>query len=237
MHEMEGPSPGLRGESCPISRAPFSPLGLHRTSDHLKRRLPAASAAVSRPREVSPGSSDLSSVAFRLGDVSFLLPPTESRKGFDQRFQDLPSLHSSIHRIRMVIPRPDKFLHRLSTSGDEVRPRDGSRCRRSSTQHDADFPGNTDTTKRAVRVRGWACPADSCHAAPSGDGGRSPARTAPRRPSGSTTCSPPRRAPGRTRDPILLDVDPAAGLTRQTVDLALQLGRPARRLARARASC
>jgi hypothetical protein len=54
MYEMEGPSPGLRGESGPISQAHFSPLGLHRASDHLKRRLPNASAAVSRPREVSP---------------------------------------------------------------------------------------------------------------------------------------------------------------------------------------
>jgi hypothetical protein len=90
-------------------------------SDHLKRRLPDNSAAVSRPREVSPGSSDLSSVAFRLGDESFLLPPSGSRKGFDQHFQDSRSLHSSIHSIRLVIPRADKFLHRLSTSADEVR--------------------------------------------------------------------------------------------------------------------
>ena len=84
----------------------------------------------------------------------------------------------------MVIPRADEFLHRLSTSRDEVRPRDGSRCRCSSTQHDADNTGSTDMTKVAVRVRGWACLVDSCHAGLGGDGGRSAARTAPRRSSG-----------------------------------------------------
>jgi hypothetical protein len=123
MYEMEGPSPGLRGESSPISRASFSPLGHHRTSDHLNRRLPDFPAAESHPREVSPAVP----ISPRWPSVSvtcvFLLPPSESRKGFNQRFQDFRSLHSPIHRIRIVIPRTDKFLHRLSTSRDDVRPR------------------------------------------------------------------------------------------------------------------
>ena len=96
MYEMEGPSPGLRGESCPISRAPFSPLGLHRTSDHLKCRLPDPSAAnITSPRGF-PRSSDLSSVAFRLGDVRFFTPAEHVPQGVQptfSRFPKSPQLH------------------------------------------------------------------------------------------------------------------------------------------------
>ena len=73
------------------------------------------SASNSRPSEISPAVP----ISPRWPSVSvtwvFLLPPSECRKGFDQRFQDFRSLHSSIHRTRMVIPRPDELLHRLST--------------------------------------------------------------------------------------------------------------------------
>ena len=128
MHEMEGPSPGLVVKAARFLR-PLSHLSAFTellTSEAPVTRL--SSRGITSP-EVSLAVPISPRVAFRLGDVSFLLPPSVSRKGFDQRFQDFRSLHSSIHRIRMVIPRADKFLHRLSTPRDEVRPRGGARCR------------------------------------------------------------------------------------------------------------
>lgn len=162
-------------------------------------------------------------MAFRLGDVSFLLPPNESRKGFNKRYQDFRSLHSSIHRIRMVIPQADKFLHRLSTSRDEVRPGEGSPLPlQPSMMLTSQEPQTRRTDCSRSRV---GLPGSSCHTARSSDGRRSAARTAPRPSSGRlTTCRPAEaRSWTATREiPILLDVDPAVGLTRQTVDLPLQ---------------
>src|SRR5262245_3655990 len=76
-----------------------------------------------------------------------------------------------------------------------------------------DFPGNTDMAKPAVRVRGWAYLADSCHVALSDDGGRSVARTAPRRSSGRLNGQDPDRRGALldgTRDPHVDPVGPPA---------------------------
>ncbi len=162
---------------------PLSPLGPHRTCDHLKHQLPDAPAAVSRPSRGFPRSSDLSSVAFRLGDVSFSTTAERVPQGVRPTFSRFPSFHSSIRRIRMVIPRAINFLHRLSTSRDEVRPRDGSRCRCSSTQHDLASPEDRHDETGCSRSR-VGLPGRQLSRCSWRRRRRSAGRTAPRRSSG-----------------------------------------------------
>src|SRR5829696_5572916 len=126
MYEMEGPSPGLRGESYPISRV-LSPLGLHRASRPsdapVTRRF---SRGITSPRGF-PRSSDLSSAAFGLGDVSFLLPPGEPPQGVRPTFSRFFEVSTALStESEGLSPEVTSFFTDPSTSRDEVRPRDGT---------------------------------------------------------------------------------------------------------------
>jgi len=121
------------------------------SSDHLKRQLPDAPPRNHVPARFLPQFRSFLG-AFRLGDVSFLLPPSEYRKGFDQRFQDIRNLHSPIHRTRKVIPRPDELLHRLSTpTRSDQETVHTATAARPSTMLTAPEHGHD---KPAVRIRG-----------------------------------------------------------------------------------
>src|SRR5215204_2367331 len=146
MYEMEGPSPGLRGESCPISRA-LSPLGLHRASQPsealVARRL---SRGITSLRGF-PRSSDLSSAAFCLGDVSCSTPGEQAPQGVRPTF-------SRFSKSPQLCPQNPKGYPQSQEVSSQIVHIEG----RGQTQRWDTIGEPGDASQRLLVARGWQGP-------------------------------------------------------------------------------